>query len=316
MLGGDRNVWDLTQDTDGGVPVALLCERLAGAPISWGVCEVPGWGSTLPPTRVLSDMRDLRLRATELGPVGYLGEDPSEIRDLLASFGLVAEGGFVPLVLHDPSVRSAMERATERAADLLQGSGATNFVTAVVADEQWGRRAPLDSAEWEELCNGLALVEDICAAHGLQQVLHPHIGTLVESADDVRRALEGSSVSWCLDSGHLALGGTDPVEFATAHADRVGLVHLKDVREPLAARVRSGELSLLEATRAGVFCSLGRGDVAVGATVRALERAGYAGWYVLEQDITIDPGLRPEMVTPLADVRASIEYLERLSLDE
>jgi inosose dehydratase len=78
------------------VPIA---DRLAGAPISWGVCEVPGWGATLPPVRVLREMRELGLRATELGPVGYLGREASEVRGLLESFDLEAVGGFVPLVL-------------------------------------------------------------------------------------------------------------------------------------------------------------------------------------------------------------------------
>ncbi len=79
-----------------------LMQRLAGAPISWGVCEVPGWGVELAPRRVLAEMRECGLRATELGSDGYLPADPSELKDLCAEYELTMIGGFVPLVLHEP----------------------------------------------------------------------------------------------------------------------------------------------------------------------------------------------------------------------
>ena len=77
--------------------------RIAGAPISWGVCEVPGWGHQLAPDRVLAEMRDAGLAATEFGPDGFLPADPGERSALLKSYGLGAVGGFVPVVLHDPA---------------------------------------------------------------------------------------------------------------------------------------------------------------------------------------------------------------------
>jgi len=258
-------------------------------------------------------MRELGLQATELGPVGYLGKEASEIRGLLESFDLEAVGGFVPLVLHDPSRWAETERAAVRAAQLLAGVGAGLLVTAAVADQQWGKRPELGNTQWRHLCDGLALIEGVCAAHGLCQVLHPHVGTLVENAEDVREVLDRSDVRWCLDTGHFTIGGIDPVAFAAANSDRIGLVHLKDVRVALAARVRAGELSLREATREGLFCSLGRGDVALRDAVEQLERAGYSGWYVLEQDVVVDPTSADDS-RPADDVQASIDYLRRLQL--
>src|SRR5687767_11794150 len=81
--------------------------RLAGAPISWGVCEVPGWGRQLPPERVLAEMASLGLAATELGPIGYLPLEPARARALLDRDGLGVVAGFLPLVLHEPSIDSA-----------------------------------------------------------------------------------------------------------------------------------------------------------------------------------------------------------------
>src|SRR3954464_9933085 len=92
--------------------------RLAGAPISWGVCEVPGWGRQLAPERVLAEMAELGLRATELGPTGYLPHDPGAVRDLLGRHDLTLVGGFVPLVLHEPSCTQARADADAIAATL------------------------------------------------------------------------------------------------------------------------------------------------------------------------------------------------------
>src|SRR6266545_4932743 len=105
--------------------------RLAGAPISWGVCEVPGWGRQLPPGRVLGEMASLGLRATELGAAGWLPDDPDRVGALLAEHGLELVGGFVPLVLHEPDFAPAIAEA-ERSARLLAACGADVFVGAIV----------------------------------------------------------------------------------------------------------------------------------------------------------------------------------------
>jgi inosose dehydratase len=285
-----------------------LGSQLVGAPISWGVCEVPGWGLMLPPERVLGEMASLGLRSTELGPAGYLGDGAAAVLALLRRHDLRLAGGFVPLVLHDRGGRGAAERTATSAASLLAEAGAAVFVTAAVVDEAWSPRGHLDDDEWLTLADGLDMVDDVCEAHGLTQVLHPHVGTVVETADDIEQVLGVADVRWCLDTGHLMLGGVDPVRFAAAHADRVGHVHLKDVNATLAADVRAGRSSLLAATRRGVFRPLGRGDVDIAGVVEHLERAGYAGLYTLEQDTTLDEPPAPGE-GPIADVRESVAYL-------
>ncbi len=288
--------------------------RLAGAPISWGVCEVPDWGRILAPDRVLAEMASLGLRATELGPVGYLGVDPGNVRRLLSTHGLRAVGGFVPLVLHDPAQRDRTRTEAEGVARMLEGTGADVFVTAAVADDRWGPPVALDTSGWDHLLAQLAELDQLCAAHGLRQVLHPHVGTQVETAQDVERVLAASPVSWCLDTGHLAVAGVDVVEFAERHAARVGHVHLKDVRRAVAGPVRVGERTLAQGTKDGLFCALGRGDVPVATVVERLEVAGYDGWYVLEQDIAIDRGADLESVHPADEVAVSIAYLKARGL--
>jgi len=286
-----------------------ILDRLAGAPISWGVCEVPGWGVQLDPDRVLAEMRMLGIVATEAGPEGYLGTDAPSVRALLAHHELKLVGGFLPVVLHDPAQLDASLAKVRRTGALFAALGARVLCSAAVVDEGWSPRVRLDERGWDHLLRALALLDEAAAASGVQHVLHAHWGTLVERDEDVRRVLEGSDVRICLDTGHLALGGANPLQIARSFADRVAHVHLKDVRDAVAERLRSRELELVGAVRQGLFQPLGAGDVAVDEVVVELERSGYAGWYVLEQDTAILGATPAAGEGPVDDVRRSIAFL-------
>jgi inosose dehydratase len=255
-------------------------------------------------------MASLGLHATELGPDGYLPLDADALRACLDSFSLRLVGGFVPLVLHEPSAAHAHERA-ERSAALLAAAGADVFVLAILADEDWGTPRPLSDAEWQRLVERLAEIDALVAGHGLTLAIHPHVGTLIEREDAVRRLLADSDAGWCLDTGHLLIGGTDPVDFVRHNGARIVHVHLKDVNAELAARVRANELSLVEATQLGLFRPLGQGDARIPEVLRALDQAGYERWLVLEQDTAITGQEPPAGDGPVLDVQASIEYLIR-----
>ena len=288
------------------VPIA---ERLAGAPISWGACEVPGWGVMPEPEAVLREMAALGLRGTELGPPGFLPEEPEPLREVLERHGLTLVGGFVPLVLHEPGLEQALKE-TRRAARLMSGAGGRMLVLAAVQDVQWGTPQALDAAGWGRLAEHLNVIESLAAQeYGMEVALHPHAGTLVETAEQVQRALEVVEVGCCLDTGHLTIGGTDPVEFARLYGDRVNHVHLKDVDGALAADVRAGRRSLLRATQDGLFTALGTGDARIAEVLEALRGHGYDGWLVLEQDTAIT-GDEPTVAGgPMRDARESIAFL-------
>jgi len=282
--------------------------RLAGAPISWGVCEVPGWGRQLAPDRVLAEMAGLGLTATELGPLGYLAGEPAALRARLDAHGLALVGGFVPLVLHEPSLDGA-RRAAHDAAALLAAAGAGVFVCALVMDADWSAPSPPDDRRLAALAEHLPVIEDLVAEHGLTFALHPHAGTLVESAEDVGRLLAATDVGWCLDTGHLMIGGTDPAAFVRDHGERVVHVHLKDVDAGIAARYGAGELTLMGATQAGLFRPLGQGDAGISAVLAALDAHRYEQWLVLEQDAALTGEEPPVGSGPVLDVQASIEFL-------
>jgi len=291
-------------------PVNAEPARLAGAPISWGVCEVPGWGYQLPADRVLAEMRAAGLGAAEFGPDGFLPGPPADRAAALARHGLTAVGGFVPVVLHDPAAdpRPLIARALD---DLLAAGAGVLVLAAATGLAGYDTRPELDDQAWRRLLANLDAAAAMAAERGALATLHPHVGTMVERPDEVRRVLDGSSIPLCLDSGHLLIGGTDPVELARQAPGRVAHAHLKDVDAGWAGRVRRGEVGYTEAVARGMYRPLGQGDVDVAGLVGALRAAGYRGWFVLEQD-TVLAG-EPAGEGPVADVRASVAYLRSLA---
>lgn len=283
--------------------------RIAGAPITWGVCEVPGWGHQLPADQVLSEMSSLGLAATELGPDGFLPTDPNELAVVLRQHQLSAVGGFTPFVLHRPDVEPLVE--LDR---LLPSFVAANASVMVVSADTglagYDSRPDLDEDGWKRLLGNLDRVAKGAAEHGVRAVLHPHVGTMVETGDDVARVLEGSTVSLCLDTGHLLIGGTDPADLTRQVPERIAHTHLKDVDLTWARKVQEGHSSYTDAVRQGMYRPLGSGDVDVAAIVDHLGRHHYDGWYTLEQDTILTEAPRGE--GPIADARVSVGYLRGL----
>jgi inosose dehydratase len=281
--------------------------KVAGAPISWGVSELPGWGYQMPPDRVLAEMREVGLEATEMGPPGYL-PDAAEARRLLDRYGMQLVAGFLATVLHDPR-RSAVNEI-EIQAQALEESGAEVLVlAAALPGESYDRDERLSKTQWTVLAKSLASADEIASAHGLRLSFHPHAGTAVARKEDVNTMLEVTSVGICIDTGHLFLGGSDPAEVARDAADRVNHVHLKDVNINLARRIRSGDITYRDGVAAGLYRPLGQGDLDIEAVVDRLQGAGYQGWYVLEQDmaLTAEPARGP-----LDAAALSLDYFRRI----
>jgi inosose dehydratase len=288
------------------VTTSLSPDRIAGAPISWGLCEVPGWGYQLTPERVLGEMQDLGLVATEFGPPGFLATDPESRVAQLAEHGLSAVGGFHVAVLHDPG-HDPLPGVDAFIDECLAAKAGMVVLAAGTGQDGYDERPSLDEEGWRTLLGNLDRLADHAAARGVEASLHPHMGTMIENAAETQRVLDGSHIGLCVDTGHLAAAGADPGAIVAAAPSRVRHVHLKDVDSALSARVVAGELTFAEAVRAGMFVPLGTGDVDVSGIVERLEGAGYQGWYVLEQDVML-PG-PPDGDGPVADVRQCLAYL-------
>ncbi|UFS99009.1 TIM barrel protein [Nocardia huaxiensis] len=283
--------------------------RIAAAPISWGVCEVPGWGHVLDSGTVLSEMAALGIAATEFGPPGYLPDERGALRAVLDPHGMTVIGGFLAVALHRDQAE-VLVRARETLAHFASAGAEVLVLAAATGQDGYDTRPALSDDEWRTLIETTGLIRDAAREHGLRATVHPHVGTHVETAAEVERFLTDSDVELCLDTGHLLIGGTDPVALAGKYADRIGHIHLKDVRPALAEEVRSGRLEYSEAVRRGLYVPLGDGDVDIAALVRAVDAAGYRGWYVIEQDTALNPG--DTAAGPTRDAERSLRHLSEI----
>lgn len=290
-----------------------LLDRIAGAPITWGVDGSPGWGHLMDRDRVMSEMVDVGLSATELGPDGYLPRDPDELREYLVRYDLHVVGGFVPALLYRPDRIEAELAYVDRASRQLAGAGADVMVLGPASHlDGYDTSIDMDDVEWNTFLANLKRLQDIVQENGLTTGLHPHWGMAIERPDHIERLLDSCDVNLCLDTGHLFLGGADLVEVARSAAGRVVHVHLKDVDAGLAERVRAGETRFKQAVVDGLFRPLGRGDVDIAGLIRDLETAGFDKWYVIEQDTSLREEPAPGQ-GPKADAEVSMRFLETLA---
>jgi inosose dehydratase len=287
--------------------------KIAAAPISWGVCEVPGWGRVLPPETVLAEMSALGIVATELGPPGYLPTCAVDLAAMLEQHQLGLVGGFYATVLHNAGHQESTVDESDAVAKLIADAGGEVLVLAAATGlDGYDVRPELSDKEWATLIDTAALIAERAAATGLRTVLHPHVGTHVETRAEVERFVRDSDLALCVDTGHLLIGGTDPVDLVRRHPTRIGHVHLKDVRAHLAEHVRAGHLTYTQAVADGIYVPLGDGDVDLTAMLTSLRDNGYDGWYVLEQDTALPSDTEADAI-PRQHVRQSLDHLAKLS---
>jgi inosose dehydratase len=269
--------------------------RIAGAPITWGVDGSPGWGYLMKGDRVMTEMAETGLSATELGPDGFLPTDPDQLKSYLSGYGLQLVGGFVPALLYRPDRIEAELAYVERASRQLGAGGSKVLVV--------GPSSNLD---------GYDRSVEMTDEEGLAAAVHPHWGMAIERPHHIERLLDSCDVGICLDTGHIYLGGGDPVEIARMAPDRVIHVHLKDVDPAAAEAVRSGALPFRRGVIEGMFVPLGQGAVDVAGVISVLEDRGYQGWYVIEQDKSLadEPSAGEG---PMTDAKTSVAYLRRLA---
>lgn len=279
--------------------------RVAAAPISWGISELQELPAGMTPDVVLEQMVMAGYEGTELGPPGFLG-DGDAVRTRLDRHRLQLVGAFLPLRFSRAEHADEDLAWLDRALDLLDDATPGPVrPKAILADatvepdrvalagritehpETW-----LPRERFRALVDGLHRAADICQQRGYDAVLHPHGGSYVETDAEIRAVLDEldpGRCGFCLDTGHVALGGADPVALARDYADRLRHVHLKDFDRAVLARVslEGGDFGAL--VRAGVFAELGTGQAGMREGVETLLRVGYRGWIVVEQDRALTP---------------------------
>jgi inosose dehydratase len=261
----------------------------ANAPLSYGAFEATvGQGYRVPPAEeVLGAMAASGYAGTELGPPGYLGE-AGVLRERLGRVGLELVGGFVPLALSEPQ---ADLTSLHRTLDLFEAAGAAGAKPVLADTGSPQRRAnpgraardpalAADEPAWRRILDGVRRASDAARERGFEPTFHPHGGSFVEAPAEIERLLADTDVGLVLDTGHLALGGADPVAALREWRSRLNHVHVKDARLDLLGE--GGDMLATWQRRA--FCELGEGDLDLEGFVAELTGGGYDGWVVIEQD--------------------------------
>ena len=291
--------------------------RIAASPDSWGVW-FPDDDLQTPWRRFLDEAVEAGFEWTELGPYGYLPTDLSVLQPALESRNLRLCGAFAMEHLDDPSLRPEVDRQVNGAGEILAalGAGFLVLIDGTYTDQATGEpTAPreLSSDAWKLLIDTAHdLADTIRERFGLQLVFHPHAETHVEYEDQIETFLEQTDpdrVSLCLDIGHHAYRGGDPVDFMRRHHDRVAYMHLKSVDANIRRRVESEGIVFSKAVGMDIFCEPSEGAVDFRAFRDVLEEVDYDGWAVVEQDMYPAPFDKP---LPIA--RRTRAYLREIGI--
>ncbi len=291
--------------------------RIGNAPCSWGVEFAqdernPTWQT------VLQECQSAGYTGIELGPVGFMPEDPAELADALAKHELELIGGVVFRAFHDPAQWDDVLDGAVRTCKALKAHGAEHFV---LIDSISPRRAPtagraaeaeqMDADEWKAYRDRFKTIAKMGREeYGLIPEIHPHAGGFMDFEPEVERLLEeidADTLKICIDTGHCTYAGFDPVAFMKRHMDRITYVHFKNTDAKVKAQAIANRTGFYEACGQGIFCNLGDGEVDLPAVRQVLLDASYQGWCTIEQDC--DPTLAPD---PLGDAKLNREYLQSI----
>jgi inosose dehydratase len=291
--------------------------RIGNAPCSWGVefaddPRNPEW------THVLDQCAGAGYKGIELGPVGYMPEDPAKLGDALAERDLELIGGVVFRPFHDASAWDDVMDGAVRTCKALKAHGAEHLV---LIDSISPRRAPtagraseaeqMDDAEWTAFKDRIMTVAKMGhEEYGLTVGMHAHAAGFMDFEDELERLLaetDENILKLCLDTGHCTYAGFDPVAFMERHMDRISYMHFKDTSAAVKADVIEKRTGFYDACGQGIFCNLGDGEVDFPAVRQKLVDAGFNGWCTVEQDCD------PEGDTsPIDDAKLNRNYLDSI----
>jgi inosose dehydratase len=295
--------------------------RIANAPVSWGIYEFEGAAQKFTYQQVLDEIVEAGYTGIELGPWGFLPTDPEKLREELDKRNLKLLSSFVPVKLIDRAAHESGEQHALQVGRLLAALGAPYIVLAddngsvpeLVA--QAGRRSgsALSADEWDVYAEGVnRIARRINDELGLKIVFHHHCAGYVETPEETKQLMDRADydlVGLCLDTGHWHYGGGDAVQAIREFGERVRYLHLKDCSREIADRARRENLDYFQATAEGVFCELGNGEVDFPSVVAEMEKLGYDGWAIVEQDVLTD-----DLQAPKRSATHNRQYLRSIGL--
>jgi inosose dehydratase len=265
-----------------------MAVRIGANPIGWSNDDLRSLGGDTPLETCLAEAKQAGFAGMELGH--KFPRDADTLKHVLDRFGLELVSGWYSMALLERDVHAEWA-AIQPHKCLLQALGATVLIVAETSNAIHGdqniplsRRPKLTIEQWPLFTARLGQLAKRLADDGMQLVYHHHMGTVIESGDDVHRMMRETPdhVHLLLDTGHLTFAGADPAEFARVYRNRISHVHAKDVRADVLANVKARDMSFLDAVVAGVYTVPGDGVVDYASVFAALP--GYDGWVVVEAE--------------------------------
>jgi inosose dehydratase len=295
--------------------------QVANGPVSWGV-DLPDKPGAPPWEEVFDEISEAGYKLCELGPMGYLPDDNERVRAELGARGLGVAGSYIFEPMHDRGQHDAIAATTERTCQRVAALGGKFLVVIDMVSEERGATAGrsaaatrLDGKDYEVLLTGIRQAAGTAIKHGLTPVLHQHCGTYIEFEDEVQRVLDDTAddgLQLCIDTGHFAYAGVDPVRFLAEHRDRTHYLHFKDINPIVHQKVLSDGVAFFDAISLGIFCPVGQGMVDFGALASELD-SGFAGGFQGPGTIEQDRDFRAT-TTALEDAKASLDYLRGIGI--
>lgn len=285
--------------------------RLGINPLTWTNDDMPSLGGDTPLETCLAEGRQVGFSGFELGH--KFPRDPAVLGPILDKHGLSLVSGWYSSELLTRSAEEEIE-ALKPHLHLLKSLGATAMVFCEVTHCVHGLRdvplsySPrLSEEEWKTFIPRLNRVADYCLEEGVQIAYHHHLGTVIETEEEIDRLMAEtqSSVGLLLDSGHLVGASGDPVAVQKRHAERINHVHCKDIRQEVLAEVRNRDLSFLDGVLKGMFTVPGDGHIDYKTLFEGLRKSGYEGWVVVEAEQD------PAVAHPLTYARLGHDNLQR-----
>ena len=264
--------------------------RLGTNPIAWSNDDLRELGGATPLETCLSEARQAGFVGIELGH--KFPRQPAALAEILSPHGLTLVSGWHSSAMLCRSPKDEIA-AIEAHAALLTALGCQVLILAETSNATHDlRERPLSAspvltqAEMRSLARDVSEVARHLAARGLRLVYHHHLGTVVETADEVDAFMSATSeeVGLLLDTGHAYAAGIDPAALAETYAGRIAHVHCKDVRSSVLAAARACDQSFLDAVVNGLFTVPGDGEIDFEAVLTPLAAAGYDGWLVVEAE--------------------------------
>jgi inosose dehydratase len=292
--------------------------KLAAAPVSWGVDHMGR--PNLPPWSIVFDqIVEAGFGYTELGPLGYLPENGALIREEMRSRNLQVVGAALLASLGETDRKLATLSEARRLARLVADAGGAFLILVDWSPERHataGRSKEATRLKGHAKREFHALVSEIgriCLTEfELTAAAHPHAGSFLEfedEIDDLMDATDPAAVTLAIDTGHSLFADIDPASLFAKYVKRTSYVNFKDVSGPVLTYARDNALPFLSAVDQGVFCCLGDGVVEFRAFCDELNKAGFRGPAVIEQDRS------PETFSSaLADARQAIRFIQQFGV--